>query len=75
MATSPGWAYQWGVLIVELVMVWIGLSVVLGLPLGRVIRRADVREFPLRDVPWWSEPPEDRRDRDLSLVGSRALSI
>jgi len=74
MATSPVWAYQWGVLIVELVMVWIGLSVVLGLPLGRAIRRADVREFPLRDAPWWSEPA-DRPERDLSLVGARALSV
>jgi hypothetical protein len=75
MALSPEWAYQCPVLIVELVMVWVGLSVVLGLPLGRVIRRADVREFPLRDSPWWAEVTDERTDHGLAVLRGRALSV
>jgi hypothetical protein len=62
-------------LIVELLTLWIGLSVVLGLPLGRAIRRADVREYPLRDSVWWADAAEDRRDRDLSTRRPRILPV
>ena len=49
-------------LIVELLTAWLGLSLALGLPLGRAIRRADVREYPLRDTPWWCDVADDERD-------------
>lgn len=62
-------------LIVELLTLWIGLSVVLGLPLGRAIRRADVREYPLRDSPWWADVDEDRRELDLTLLRPRILPV
>jgi hypothetical protein len=55
-------------LIVELLAAWFGLSLVLGLPLGRAIRRADVREYPLRDSPWWSESDGARTTRRARAV-------
>jgi hypothetical protein len=62
-------------LIVELLTAWVGLSLVLGLPLGRAIRRADVREFPLRDSPWWCDVTDDRRDLDRALLRPRVLPV
>lgn len=61
-------------LIVELLTTWVGLSLVLGLPLGRAIRRADVREFPLRDSPWW-DVTDERHELDLALLGPRVLPV
>lgn len=60
-------------LIVELLIIWIAISCAFGLPLGRAIRRADIREFPLRDSPWWCDVTDDRRELDLSRLGAGAL--
>ena len=62
-------------LIVELLIAWIGLSLTLGLPLGRAIRRADVREFPLRDSPWWCDVADQRHELDLSRLSARVLPV
>ena len=67
-------------LIVELLTAWIGLSLTLGLPLARAIRRADVREYPLRDSPWWCDVADDgldldRLDLDRSLLHPRVLPV
>ena len=77
MAISPARAYQWRVLlIVELLAAWLGLSLALGLPLGRAIRRADVREYPLRDTPWWCGVADDEAaELDEALVHRRPVAV
>ena len=61
-------------LIVELVALWIAISVAIGLTLGSRIRRADLAEFPMRqEAPWWitTTPTSEITDLPSRLLAER----
>ncbi len=63
-------------LIVELVILWFALSLAVGVPLGRRIRRADAAEFPLRyETPWWftTTPAPDFAEIPTWLFAERPI--